>query len=60
MELSGGQALARQLVCAPASGAPALIEVLVGEMPGRWHPIHPLSKAPRPAPPNPLGEPASA
>ena len=37
------------------AGGPALIEVKVGEMPGPWHLIHSFSKAPRPAPPNPLG-----
>lgn len=43
-----------------AAGGPGLIEVTVGAMPGPWHLIHAFSKAPRPAPPNPLGDPAPA
>ncbi len=54
------RALGAEIRSALASGAPALIEVPVGEMPGPWHLIHPFSKAPRPAPPNPLGEPGPA
>ncbi|WPO43238.1 thiamine pyrophosphate-dependent enzyme [Tardiphaga sp. 42S5] len=42
---------------------PAVIEVPVGEMPSPWHLMRlqqpPFAKAPRPAPPNPLGEPAA-
>lgn len=44
-----------------AAGGPSLIEVPVGEMPSPWHLMRlqqlPFAKAPRPAPPNPLGEP---
>jgi len=54
------RALGAEIRSALASGAPALIEVPVGEMPGPWHLIHPFSKAPRSAPPNPLGEPGPA
>ena len=41
------------------AGGPHLIEVRVGAMPGPWHLIHTFSKAPRPAPANPLGEPGA-
>jgi acetolactate synthase-1/2/3 large subunit len=45
------------------TGGPCLIEVSVSEMPSPWHLMRlqqpPFAKAPRPAPPNPLGEPAS-
>lgn len=43
-----------------AARGPRLIEVTVGSMPGPWHLIHAFSKAPRQAPPNPLGDPAPA
>jgi acetolactate synthase-1/2/3 large subunit len=46
------------LQAAIAGGGPSLIEVSVGAMPSPWHLIYQFSKAPRPAPPNPLGEPA--
>lgn len=46
------------LQSAIAGGGPALIEVAVSAMPSPWHLIYGFSKAPRPAPPNPLGEPA--
>ena len=52
--------LAAALERAFAAGGPHLIEVRVGAMQGPWHLIHTFSKAPRPAPANPLGEPAPA
>jgi acetolactate synthase-1/2/3 large subunit len=52
--------LAAALERAFTAGGPHLIEVRVGAMPGPWHLIHTFSKAPRPAPANPLGEPAGA
>lgn len=51
--------LAAALARAFAAGGPHLIEVRVGAMPGPWHLIHTFSKAPRPAPANPLGEPVT-
>jgi acetolactate synthase-1/2/3 large subunit len=47
------------LQAALAAGEPGFIVVRVGPMPGPWHLVHTFSKAPQPAPPNPLGEPAS-
>lgn len=52
---SGLQAALRSAI---ANGGPALIEVSVPAMPSPWHLIYQFSKAPRPAPPDPLGEPA--
>lgn len=49
--------LRSELAAALASGGPAVIVVKVGPMPGAWHLIHRFSKAPSPAPANPLGEP---
>lgn len=46
------------LASAIAAGGPRVIEARVSAMPGPWHLIHTFSKAPRPAPANPLGEPA--
>lgn len=46
------------LQAALAAEGPAFIVVRVGPMPGPWHLVHTFSKAPQPAPPNPLGEPA--
>ncbi|WP_240980465.1 histidinol-phosphate transaminase [Ramlibacter agri] len=52
--------LSAALERALAQGGPRLIEMRVGAMPGPWHLIHTFSKAPRPAPANPLGEAATA
>jgi acetolactate synthase-1/2/3 large subunit len=53
--------LREALSSAIAAGGPSLIEVPVGEMPSPWHLMRleqpPFAKAPRPAPPNPLGNP---
>ncbi len=38
-------------------GGPALIEVSVAAMPSPWHLIYQFARAPRPAPPSPLGDP---
>ncbi len=51
-------ALGAAVSSALAAGGPTLIEARVPPMPGPWHLIHTFSKAPRPAPANPLGEPA--
>lgn len=48
--------LASELTAALATQGPAVIVAKVGAMPGPWHLIHTFSKAPRPAPPNPLGD----
>lgn len=50
------QRLEEALAAALATDGPAFIVARVGAMPGPWHLIHGFSKAPRPAPPNPLGE----
>ena len=52
------QGLESALRAALQVGGPHLIHVRVGPMPGPWHLIHTFSRAPHPAPPNPLGEPA--
>lgn len=49
-------ALGAAVSSALAAGGPTLIEARVQPMPGPWHLIHTFSKAPRSAPPNPLGE----
>jgi acetolactate synthase-1/2/3 large subunit len=53
--------LRETLSSAIAAGGPSLIEVPVGEMPSPWHLMRleqpPFAKAPRSAPPNPLGNP---
>lgn len=58
-ESPGG--LTALLKSAFAAGGPSVIEVSVGEMPSPWHLMRlqqpPFAKAPRPAPPNPLGDP---
>jgi len=51
--------LSAAMVKAKLTGGPSLIEVRVGEMPSPWALIHPFVPAPVPAPPNPLGEPAT-
>jgi acetolactate synthase-1/2/3 large subunit len=58
VRVEGPAALQAAIEAARARGGPTLVEVPVAEMPGPWHLIHEFSKAPRPAPPNPLGEPA--
>jgi acetolactate synthase-1/2/3 large subunit len=50
-------ALRATLASAIAAGRPALIEVPVGEFPSPWHLLRNYAPGPRPAPPNPLGEP---
>ena len=50
------QGLQSAVTSALRAGGPALIEVTVQAMPGPWHLIHTFSKAPRVAPPNPLGD----
>lgn len=50
------QGLGSAVKSALAAGGPSFIEVTVQPMPGPWHLIHTFSKAPRVAPPNPLGQ----
>ena len=52
------QALEGAIRAAAGRRGPAFIEVPVAEMPSPWHLIRANRPAPRPAPPNPLGEPA--
>lgn len=54
------EALAGALREAIAGKRPALIEVPVGPMPSGWHLLRSHYKSPKPAPPNPLGEPAGS
>ncbi len=56
-QVASPEALREALVAALASDGPTLIEVPVGEMASPWHLWHAFAPAPRPAPPNPLGEP---
>lgn len=51
------QALEGAIRSAARRRGPALIEVPVSEMPSPWHLIRMNRPSPRPAPPNPLGEP---
>lgn len=51
------EGLQAELAKAIQRGGPSLVEVRVAAMPSPWHLIHTFSKAPRPAPASPLGEP---